>query len=101
MLFRIIYIFPVQVYLGAMHDFSYRRIPGDVCESKFSMNDIVNFIDDKKKCRPRKEEVDGIITEEKNEIKAEEMEAEAEKEKLAKQEEEMKKAEERKRQVCI
>lgn len=65
------------------------------------MNDIVNFIDEKMKCRPKKEEIEGIITEEKNEIKVEEMEAEEEKEKLAKQKEEMEKAKERNRKVCM
>ena len=84
-----------------MCDFSYRRIPGDVCESKYSMNDIVNFIDEKKKCKPKKEEIEGIITEEKNEIRVEEMEAEEKKEKLAKQKIEMEKANERKQKVSI
>ena len=84
-----------------MCDFSYRRIPGDVCESKYSMNDIVNFIDEKKKCKPKKEEIEGIITEEKNEIRVEEMEAEEKKEKLAKQKREMEKANERKQKVSI
>ena len=84
-----------------MCDFSYRRIPGDVCESKYSMNDIVNFIDEKKKCKPKKEEIEGIITEEKNEIRVEELEAEEKKEKLAKQKREMEKANERKQKVSI
>lgn len=43
----------------------YRRVPGDVCKSEKAVDDVVKYIDEHVKCTPSKDDIFGVITEEK------------------------------------